>query len=375
MKKIILAIMLIAPLSLIAQKGDFTLKGNVGSLNTPAKVFLRYRLGTTDIVDSKDIKNGLFEFKGTINDPVKAEVCIQYLGTQMPGPAHFLPLYLEPGLVKISSPDSLTNAKITGLSVNKDNEKLKLALKPSDQKMATFISECNVITPEKQRDSALRSVLNIRYEAIIADQKQVLLDFIKTNTNSLVSLDALEKYAGSMPDLAEVEPLYNSFSASLKNSTAGKEYAAVLSKMKAIAVGDIAPDFTQNDPDGKPIKLSSFRGQYLLVDFWASWCGPCRAENPNVVKAYAKYHNKGFEILGVSLDNDKGKENWLKAIKSDNLTWPQVSDLKYWENEVAVQYYIRSIPTNFLLDKTGKIIGKNLIGVDLEKKLAEIFEK
>ncbi len=145
--------------------------------------------------------------------------------------------------------------------------------------------------------------------------------------------------------------------------------------MKLTIIGATPPDFTQNDPDGKPISLSNFRGKYLLIDFWASWCAPCRAENPNVVKAYAKYHEKGFEILGVSLDNERGRENWLNAIKKDGLAWTQVSDLKYWNNEVARKYGISSIPQNFLLDPTGKIVGKNLRGETLSKKLEEIFNK
>jgi peroxiredoxin len=139
-------------------------------------------------------------------------------------------------------------------------------------------------------------------------------------------------------------------------------------------VGAIAPEFTQNDPDGNPVKLSSFRGKYLLVDFWASWCGPCRAENPNVVKAYTKYHDKGFEILGVSLDDEKGRTNWLNAIKKDGLTWKQVSDLKAWNNEAAQLYAIKAIPQNVLLDPSGKIIAKNLRAEALDKKLAELLQ-
>jgi len=139
-------------------------------------------------------------------------------------------------------------------------------------------------------------------------------------------------------------------------------------------IGAVAPDFTQNDTEGNPVKLSSFRGKYVLVDFWASWCGPCRAENPNVVNAFNQYKDKGFTVLGVSLDDEKGKQKWLDAIKKDGLTWTHVSDLKYWNNEVSKAYGIRSIPQNVLLDPNGVIIGKNLRGKALLDKLAEILK-
>jgi len=135
--------------------------------------------------------------------------------------------------------------------------------------------------------------------------------------------------------------------------------------------GGTPPDFTQEDPNGKLIKMSDFKGKYLLLDFWASWCGPCRRENPNVVRMYSKYREKGFEILGISLDNNK--QRWLNAIEKDQLTWPQVSDLKGWSNNVAQQYQVTSIPKTFLLDPEGKIIAVNLRGQALEAKLEEIF--
>ena len=135
--------------------------------------------------------------------------------------------------------------------------------------------------------------------------------------------------------------------------------------------GGSPPDFEQEDPNGQSVKLSDFKGQYLLLDFWASWCGPCRRENPNVVKMYAKYRAKGFEILGISLDNNR--QRWLNAIEKDQLTWPQVSDLKGWSNKVAQQYQVTAIPKTFLLDPAGKIIAVNLRGPALEAKLEEIF--
>lgn len=136
--------------------------------------------------------------------------------------------------------------------------------------------------------------------------------------------------------------------------------------------GQVAPDFTQDTPEGEPFSLSDLRGKYVLIDFWASWCGPCRRENPNVVRLYDQYKDKGFDILGVSLDNDKSR--WLAAIEKDQLTWKHVSDLKGWSNNVAQQYNIRSIPSTILIDPEGKIVAKNLRGTSLEAKLKELFD-
>ena len=143
---------------------------------------------------------------------------------------------------------------------------------------------------------------------------------------------------------------------------------------KKLGIGKVAPDFTQNDTLGNPVTLSSLRGKYVLVDFWASWCGPCRRENPNVVKAFQKFKDKGFHIIGVSLDQPNAKDKWIKAIHDDQLTWTQVSDLQFWKNAVAVEYGIQAIPQNYLLDPEGKIIAKNLSGDDLDKKLEEVMK-
>ena len=137
-------------------------------------------------------------------------------------------------------------------------------------------------------------------------------------------------------------------------------------------IGTVIPDFEQNDADGKPVNIKSFRGKYVLIDFWASWCGPCRGENPNVVTAYKKYSSKNFTVLGVSLD--KSKDPWIQAINNDGLTWTHVSDLKGWTNAVAQKFGINSIPQNFLIDPNGVIIGKNLRGPDLDAKLESIIK-
>ena len=159
-----------------------------------------------------------------------------------------------------------------------------------------------------------------------------------------------------------------------KNSPPGKSIPVLIGAKEKTQIGKVAPDFTQQTPDNRTLSVSGFKGKYLLIDFWASWCGPCRAENPNLVAAYQRYHDKGFEILGVSLDNASQKDAWVQAIQKDSLTWPQVSDLKGWDNEAARLYGIRGIPANFLLDPSGRIIARHLRGAQLTEKLEELFK-
>jgi peroxiredoxin len=173
------------------------------------------------------------------------------------------------------------------------------------------------------------------------------------------------------PDV--VGPMYNALSKRMQNSEKVLGWVKRLEEAKlAVSGNQTAPEFTINDAEGNPVSLSSYRGGYLLVDFWASWCVPCRAENPNVVAAYEKYKEKNFKVLGISLDTDK--DRWLKAIAEDKLPWKQLCDFLANKSEVAQLYNISSIPSNILIDPNGKIVGKNLRGKDLHNRLDELFK-
>jgi peroxiredoxin len=389
MKKIFFCIVALLPALAFGQAPQpFTVKSKIGKLNAPAKAYLVYRLGANNVTDSAAIVNGEFTFTGVAMNPVNASLFIDYKGVGFAkyiaqnfpdgGPsktADMLNFFIEKGTINIASPDSASKADVSGSPSNEDNKKLKAQLKGVMNKAQTIVAAAQAATPAQQQSAAFQNSMQAKYKAVQLEQKNVLKTFITENPNSYLSLLALTSVSGPSPDVAEVEPLYESLSDELKKSEQGRQLKSAIDALKLTAIGAMAPDFIQNDVNGLPVRLSSFKGKYVLIDFWASWCGPCRQENPNVVRTYNKYKNKNFTILGVSLDREDGKNAWLAAIKKDGLTWTQVSDLKYWNNLAAAVYGVRSIPQNFLIDPTGKIVAKDLRGDDLDNKLAELLGK
>lgn len=339
MKNAMIMLLAALPFAALAQQ-QYTINGTMGNVKLPATAYVVYQESGKMQFDSATVQaNGKFSIKGKVSVPMKGYMMVARNGERLfsrPS-ADQIGVYLEEGTISFSSPDgSMLKGKIGGTPLNKDQ-----------QEMLSMMASKN--TTEEM--------------------------FIKNHPKSLVSLDVLRGLFTKERDAEKANTLFSSLNPELKASKAGQSFMSLIGKARAFAIGDQAPDFTLKNVKGEDVSLASFKGKYVLIDFWASWCVPCRQENPNVVKAFEKFKDKKFTVLGVSLDGgEDGKKNWVNAIAKDGLAWAHVSDLRGWGSYVAQLYHVKAIPANFLLDPTGKIIGKDLRGEDLQAKLAEILK-
>lgn len=355
-KLIILFAVLVVAVS--CEKSPFVLKGTIEGL-TEGKLILAKNHSTVK-ADTINIVDGKFEFKGDIQ-PDQYTITVE-------GKKRGVRVFLENGIVTIKAhADSLAKAEVTGSKLNDANKALNDKAKALYDKYEIEKLGKEYRTASAERKEELMAVYNKFQEevAVINDE------FIEANPASVVSVYKLVAKSYNL-SVAEKEAALAKLDTSLVSHHLVVKMKEGIEKEKNVEVGKIAPDFTMNDAEGNPVKLSDIykKHKFLLIDFWASWCGPCRAENPSVVKTYKKFNKKGFSVFGVSLDNNK--EKWLEAIEKDKLTWDHVSDLKGWQNEASQLYAVRGIPANFLVDNTGKILAKGLRGEALLKKLEEL---
>ncbi len=363
MKKLILFLSLAIILASCTSRksNEFIISGTIEG-KAPAKVYLqKSEDGDFKVLDSAQVDEGKFKFKGTIDYPE-----MYYIGMDE---GKFVGFFNEAAAIKIRIiSDSIERPEIEGSLSDADYRKYTQMMDTQKSALIGLYTQYNEAT--RDTDSVKMKALDEQITNLENENKTKLISFIKENPSSFVSpyITMRHSYEMNLEDLKEISSLLDT---KVKKSKASQNLEERIKILEKVAIGQTAPDFTMNDQDGKAVTLSSLRGNYLLIDFWASWCGPCRRENPNVVAAYKKFNDKGFQILGVSLDRDK--DAWLKAIKDDNLTWLHVSDLKYWNNAASQLYGVMSIPSNVLLDKNGVIIGRDLRGEDLNKKLEEVL--
>ncbi len=365
MKKIFGFLFFALIVSLFSKAGDstFTISGKFDKVKS-GLIYLYIYEGATMKKDSSKIQNGHFAFKGFIQKPSTAILDLK------DNKQSYFKFYVEPVSIILNGiGDSLELFTIKGSPINDDDTQLMKRMefiKKWEDANSKLFAEASKVKNKELMDS-LDEVDN----DILKEKRKVVSQFVKDYPHSMRSAMAIAENYAYYAEADEVEPLYNLLDKNLRKSETGSDIKKMIDVYKTVAIGKVAPEIIQSSPEGKDVALSSLKGKYVLVDFWASWCGPCRRENPNVVNTYNQFKDKGFEIFGVSYDTKK--TNWEKAIKDDKLVWQQVSALNGWKNPTSETYGIKAIPSNLLLNKDGKIIAKNIFGKKLVVKLSEIL--
>ncbi|WP_158559222.1 TlpA disulfide reductase family protein [Deminuibacter soli] len=341
---------------------NYTVSGYVKGLSDQ-EIYLTYGTLNHSSIDTLITHNGSFVFKGHTEEPMAAMIFTKDYRVK-------IDFYIDNAPIKITaSLDSMMDAQASGLAVTNEfaafnstimkNRKATMAVGQKAWDLTQAGDTINGKKLQHQSDSMYQSEFTLRRQ------------YIEQNPKSYVALHELQFFATDK-NLQKAKELYAAMDPKLYETVQGKEVAERIAILSRIVPGKTAPLFVQNDVNGNPVSLASYKGKYVLIEFWASWCHPCRGESPNLLKQYKHFNSKGFEILSVSLDHVK--DNWTAAIAKDGLLWTQVCDLKGWKNDVASLYGIQAVPANFLVDPTGKIVAVDLRGEALEKKLTELYQ-
>lgn len=335
-------------------------------------------------VDTVKVENGKFEIKGKVTEPSFHTIQLQDANGK-------IPFILESGEITVEiNKDTIQESKISGTYNNDEYVAFNKEIREVQKKLIDFQTQKTQAMNQAQqaKDTAVINGLMKQYTKIQEEvgnaSKTKYIAYAETHPKSFISALIIQGMLGDpTADVKKTEAIYNGFEDELKNTKPGKAIKEKLTAMKSPSVGATAPaapgqvkwrtDFSAPNPEGKVISLKESLGKVTIVDFWASWCGPCRRENPNVVAIYKELHSKGLNIIGVSLDENPNK--WKEAIAKDKLTWNQVSNLKGWQEPIAAQYKVESIPATFILDVSGKIVAKDLRGAELRAKIIELLAK
>mgnify|MGYP006185811261 CR=1 FL=1 len=368
-KKIILLAFNIFPLLGFAQNVNYRVEGKVNRKYNGRFIKLIYALDQNHKkVDSTQISAESFTFKGQLDRPVAAKIT---LGSEDQGDR--IDLFLSEGTIRINAKDSIHYANISGTELAETYEKLAKALRPLDDELTGKLLAIRTM-PEGDAKKAYTTKVLAGLEAYGLQRREIVHRFVLENPNSYVSLYFLDKGSpGKLINYETTNPYFTKLSKKLKETPLGKELGERLLASKGALTGEKFIDFVSTTPEGTKLSLKEVlsKNKYTLVDFWASWCGPCRKENPNVVKAFDAFKDKGFTVLSVSLDDNAAK--WKEAIEKDGMPWYHVSSLMGWKEPAAALYGIRAIPQNVLVDAQGKIVATNLRAETLYNKIESLL--
>lgn len=315
-------------------------------------------------VDSTKVQSGEFTFSGKADTPEIHFILIDQLGN--------IPVIVENGDIEIEAyKDSLNFSKMGGSPSNDDFYEFISGTRDIGERINALRQQ--MMKASQERDTVTIATLQDTYGDIQEEAKEYEVEFVEGHSDSYISALVLEKMLMSKSQTPEeIKELLSSLSEDVKKTAVAQKIATQIEKLTKVSIGSPAPDFSAPTPEGDILALNDAKGKITIIDFWAAWCKPCRAENPHVVKLYEKYKDKGLSIIGVSLD--RKKEDWEKAIAEDQLPWHHVSNLKFWQDPIAQLYNVQAIPATFILNAEGKIVAKDLRGEALDTKLAELFE-
>lgn len=369
MKKITLVFL--ASIALIScKKEGYEIEGVATGIENGKKVFLEIPsdLGAMTALDTVVVENGKFTIEGKLKEGIELAF-IKFEGNGS------IPFVLENGSININFvKDSIQNSIISGTKNNDLFQSFNEGNKKLNKKVMKFQSENNekYMTAMQSQDTLTIKALQDEMKKFQDEMNNASINFVKKNKDAFISILLLENLLNSKTlEIEEVNKHFNNFDKTLLETKAGKKLEKTIKTLTSVVIGKKAPDFSAKNPEGKEVSLKESLGKVTIIDFWASWCGPCRAENPNVVAIYNQYHEKGLNIIGVSLDKDAAK--WKEAIAKDGLTWNQVSNLKFWQEPIAELYNVKAIPAMFILDANGTIVAKDLKGDALKAKIEELL--
>ena len=354
------------------RSGIFNLTGEIKNSKVSYLCVLRYKIDSVEHADSARSSNGRFFFKGHIKEPVVALLSIK--DAQQERVSH--DFFLDTGRVSVSIDSRLLSVKIRGSHSNEEFEILKKRLLPNNFSLDSLRLVAKQVRKSKQLTDDGKQLkiaeLNRQYDSVDEEKNPIYNSFVEGFPDSYVSVYALEQYHRYFINTREARKTIGRFSNKIKQSIELSQFVKQIERAEITDPGKPALYFSLPDTVGNIVHLADFKNKVLLIDFWASWCPPCRAQNPDLIALYKTFHSKGFEIIGISLDDDKNA--WQKAITKDGLNWPQLSDLRAFENAVAKQYNIGSIPQNIIVDQRGLIVGKNVKIGQLKTMLQEILK-
>ena len=379
MKTIILSCLATVAVSGAFAQKKASITGKVPEAFNNQYIYL-YKAGGNgyNVLDSALVEKSAFKLTYAVEDTAEAMLAIHIKGDKPLNGNRGL--YITPNdnlkftLKNAGDLNLMEGAEIKGSAFTKQQDELDATTATGKKSMDSLRRIAQEMMMKEPRDTTGYYQMSMAFQGLMETQESLQEKFMLAHPDYYVSLVTLrKKMGGRVMDIEGTQKLYDKFPLALRQTSLGLKAAALLKASAALAVNQVAPDFTAPTPDGKTMKLSDLRGKYVLLDFWASWCGPCRAENPNVVKAFNRFKDKNFDILGVSLDRTGDQAKWTAAIEKDGLAWHHVSDLKWWSSDIAKLYMINSIPQNFLLDPQGRIIAMNLRGEALEAELEKVI--